>query len=249
MIRGLSYDQLAQRLIEDDKNLLLLDTCCLLDIVRCLPRGKTEIFDSALNIFNAINESNLSFNIVLPSPVPQEWSDHIDAVVSETGRFIEEQFNSLSNIKRILTEIDPDIILDFGPFNKRHIEQKLKMISQEIMDKGYVCEIDDEVRTLAANRVFDSRPPSRKSKASREDCVIYEEVLHIARLLRKADFHRKIIFASSDTQEYYDNRFLHPSIKEELDERDIKFFSSLNGAESEAKKYDLQGIGTVDNST
>ena len=71
--------------------------------------------------------------------------------------------------------------------------------------------------------------------------------MHIAELLRSTNFDKRIIFASSNTQEYYENRSLCQSIEQELSERDIIFASSLNWAESEAKKYDLQGMGNVEN--
>lgn len=118
MTRGLPYDQLVERLIRDDKNVLILDTCCLLDVIRCLPKGKMDVFDSALNISNAIEGNALDFSIVLPSLVPQEWENNIEAVMLETKRFINGQFNSLKNIRRILTETGSDVVLDFGAFNK-----------------------------------------------------------------------------------------------------------------------------------
>lgn len=239
MIRGLSYDQLVETLIKDDKNVLILDTCCLLDIIRCLPREKMDVFDSALNISNAIKEGTLNFSIVLPSSVPKEWNDNIGNVAQETEKFINKQFNSLRDIGKIVVEISPDMAFAFGAFNKLQIEQELGAISRRIMDSGYTCETKDEIELRAVKRVRNSIPPSSKGKDSTIDCIIYEEVLHISKLLRNVDFDKKIIFASSNTKEYYIDDSLHPSIKEELDERKVEFVASLNWAESEAKQYDL----------
>lgn len=99
MTKCLSYDQLAERLIEDGKNVLILDTCCLLDIVRCLQREDMDVFDSALRISGAIKVGSLNFTIVLPSLVPQEWNANVCKVALETEKFIREQFSSLRNIK------------------------------------------------------------------------------------------------------------------------------------------------------
>lgn len=239
MTRGLSYDQLAERLIRDDKNILILDTCCLLDIIRCVPRGQMEVYDSALNISNAIKERTLDFSIVLPSLVPKEWNDNIDTVTLEIKRFIKDQFNSLEVTRKVVAEISPDMTFNFGAFSQLEIEQELKAISRRIMDNGYICEKGDEISALAANRVVSDTPPSKKGKESLKDCIIYEEVLHIAELLRSTNFDKRIIFASSNTREYYENRSLCQSIEKELSERDIIFASSLNGAESEATKYNL----------
>ncbi len=246
-MKSLSYNRLVERLIEDDKNVLFLDTCCLLDIVRCLTRGNMPVFESALNISNAIEGDDLSFSIVLPSLVPEEWKDNIDTVVLEAERFIEEQFRALKNIKEVLAKLNSDVVLNFGAFDKIQIEQKLRAISQRIMNSSYVCEKDNSVDALVLSRVIDTRPPARKGKDSTKDCIIYEEVLHVSSRLKESGFRKRIIFASSNTKEYCDeNISLHPIIKEELNERGIKFVSSLNWAESEAKKCDLQDMGSVD---
>jgi len=245
-MKSLSYNRLVGRLIKDDKNVLFLDTCCLLDIVRCLNRENIPVFESALNIFNAIEEDDLDFSIVLPSLVPQEWKENIDTVELEANRFIEERFRSLENIKEVLAKLNLDVVLDFGAFNKIQVETKLRAISQKIIDSSYVCEKDDSIDVLAVSRVIDTRPPARKRKDSTKDCIIYEEVLHVSDCLKNKGFRRRIIFASSNTEEYYDGNLLHTNIEEELNERDIKFVSSLNWAESEAKKYDLQDVGSVD---
>ena len=85
----------------------------------------------------------------------------------------------------------------------------------------------------------DNIRPARSGRNNAKDCVIYEEVLHIAELLRSAKFDKRIVFASSNTQEYCDdNKSPCQSIEAELDENNVIFTSSLNWAESEAKKYD-----------
>lgn len=121
------------------------------------------------------------------------------------------------------------------------------MISRKIMDSGYMGQTGDGIAELAMNRMIDNIRPARKGRDTTKDCVIYEEVLRISELLRNADFDKKIIFASSNTQEYYDDDSLHQGIKKELDERKVIFVNSLNWAESEARRYDLQTMESTDN--
>lgn len=234
MPNTLPYNQLVEKLIRDNKNVLIIDTCILLDIVRCLNRGRMEIFNSALNIFNDITNNKLNFNIVLPSLVPVEWQNNIDKEVLSASKSIEEQHTSLKNLQTVIRCLGLSIILDFNEFHKAQIEQQLKSISYKIMNVGYVCKIEDEIKKLAIDRVINSSPPSKKDKDSTKDCIIYEEVLRCSELLRKNGFNKKIIFASSNTQEYFYDKNLHPEIIKDFKISNIFFVTSLNWAESEA---------------
>lgn len=68
---------LAQYLLAENKSVLLLDACCLLDMIRGPSRGRMADFEAALAMATALDQGNLPFQIALPSPVPGEAQAHV----------------------------------------------------------------------------------------------------------------------------------------------------------------------------
>ncbi|MDQ0246519.1 hypothetical protein J2S09_004123 [Bacillus fengqiuensis] len=214
----LTLNSLISKLNRENKNVLILDTCCLLDIVRVPIRETIQPLQAALKIVNGINSNN--FNIVLPSYIPMEWTDNISNVCDEVNKSIEKNQSKLTYLNGIVIELQsPVTIPDFKSIG---IETQLRSISKKVLDLGLTLQEDPEYHLKGFYRSASKRPPARKGKESLKDCVVFEETLAIGNNLRQLGFDKKVVFASSNTQEF-DNE----DIRAELGTYNIQYVNSL----------------------
>ncbi|MFV0400491.1 MAG: hypothetical protein ACK5LX_07715 [Oscillospiraceae bacterium] len=84
-------DEIVENILVSNRNLLILDTCCILDIVRTIPRANHAILESAQKIISENEAGTNKYIMVLPTLVLQEWKDNIENVMAETKKHIEKQ--------------------------------------------------------------------------------------------------------------------------------------------------------------
>jgi hypothetical protein len=221
------FDALIDKLYSEQKNILILDTCTLLDIVRVPIRQKIAVLDSAIEIKESIKNGN--FNIVIPSLVPDEWRDNISNVCQEVNTIIRNIHKDLL----FLTEVNEKLNLDKSDvpnLSNLNVELYLRDISNEILSNGLILAFNEKFRLLATERVIKNIPPSVKGKDSLKDCIIFEEVLAISEALKSKGFQKKIVFASSNTKEFDKGHII-----KECESKGVVYVNSLNWGLNEVK--------------
>lgn len=226
---------ILEDLIFDNKNILILDTCILLDIVRVPLRNKISVFNSAINMLDELDNETNNFNIVIPSLIKEEWENNINNVCNKVKIKFQDGYDDLKTAKEIIEELNLKEELLIPDLNNYRIERLLKNLSKNLLDYGYTFETEPDIIMKAYERVRKSIPPSKPGKDSTKDCTIYEETLEIGKTMRENGFKKKIVFASSNTKEYYKNRKLISHIEEELKEYNIDFVSTMNWGYNEVK--------------
>lgn len=216
------FEELVDRLLSDEKDIILLDTCSLLDIIRVPKRYKIDPLIAAKRLLN-----NNNLNIVLPSLITGEWSDNVANVCDETQKEIRNISGNINFISEVVQHIGLETfnILDITKYD---IEIALMDLAEKIIGNSLILDINDSsnlerIKLKALKRVIDKVPPSRQGKDSTKDCIVYEECLTIGEELKNMGFSKKIIFVSSNTNEY-DNDV----IKTELKSYNIVYTSTLN---------------------
>lgn len=222
-------------LLDENKNIIILDTCILLDIVRVPLRNQISVFDSAINMLDELDNNTNNFNVVIPSLIEEEWFNNIDNVCDEVKINVKKGYEDLKTAKKIIEEFNLKDQLLIPNLQNYKIELLLKDISKKILNYGYTFETEKDIIMQAYERVRKSIPPSKPGKDSTKDCTIYEETLQIGKVMRRKGFNKKIVFASSNTNEYYKSRNLIPLIDQELNEYNIDFVSTLNWGYSKVK--------------
>jgi hypothetical protein len=216
-------------LISDNKNVLILDTCCLLDVVRVPIHNQIPILEAAIKIITDYNSGVLNYNIVIPSLVEKEWDDNIVTISDEVVKKVQETKKFFTIMKDTTNKLGLSPEFTFINPEAYQIEQVLSRYSYTILDNAVSLQDTlPEFMEKGWRRVVQNIPPSKKGKESTKDCTIFEEVLAIGDSLIQGGFTEKIIFASSNTKEYQENGKTIQSIKEELDLFNIKYASSLN---------------------
>ena len=219
-------DILLEIILQRNLNILILDTCSLLDVLRCIPRGNTNDLKSALNIFDDWKKEQEKCLIVFPSLFEKEWNDNFETVKKEARKAIKIADNTVECYNYIF---QPEI--EKSKFISCNLENKLFDLSNNIINStGIIVKKIDECVPRATDRVINSIPPAKKGKDSTKDCIIFEEVLFISSNLRTKGFNKKIVFVSSNTQEYYISASLITEIAKDLELYDIDMAKSLNHA-------------------
>ena len=220
--------ELADSLTAVNKNILVLDTCTLLDVIRSPFRNTMPIVELGLRIDSEIMAGVLPFSLVVPSLFHREWSDNLPTIRDELLRALERhrsQSNTFQQLHRHLYS-SPLLIPDVTTFA---FAEKLEQACDRIIAASGVIEHQAECNLRAGQRVIDKRAPARQG-GQFKDCCIFEEVLELGRQLQKRGFAGKMVFASSNTMDYGKTGMPFPDIKADLDSIGGEFASSLNYA-------------------
>lgn len=220
-------NSLVDKLIATDRNILILDTCCLLDIIRCIQREKPSILKSAIEIIDTFDKGTNKFEIVLPSLIETEWSDNCASVSAETKNHIEKCDKVLKNLTHSFEMIFPTA-LQSTYFSQYNLEMILSGFSEKLLNLSLCLEGIEKCKSEAINRVVHHIPPAEKGKDSTKDCIIFEETLFLSSLLRNRGFLKRIVFTTSNTKEYYKDDNIIPTIEDELKKISIEIATSLN---------------------
>jgi hypothetical protein len=219
-MQELNMDALISKLKADNVNVLILDTCCLLDIIRVPDRENLDVIESAYQLLEKKSLNKL--NVVLPSLIRDEWNENVSNVCDYSSNIIKKNQKKIKVFKEIAEKLHIRT-LQLQDFSLFGIEIKLKDLSSKVIDISLVLGEDIAYRTKAIERVVKVIPPSAKGKDSTKDCIIYEEALAIGEKLRLEGFTGKIVFASSNTNEY-NKEF----IADELNSRGMIYAMNLN---------------------
>lgn len=222
-----NVDSLAERLVNANKNILILDTCCLLDIIRCIEREKPSILESVIEIFDLFDKNQNTFEIVLPSLIETEWTDNCTFVRTKTDDYIKESDRMQKNLIHFVKMIYPTPLQNTY-FSQFDLGKRLSDFSEKLLNLCLCLESINESTFNAHQRVSKHIPPAKKGKDSYKDCEIFEEMLFLGNLLRRKGFIKKIIFATSNTEEYYKDDKPIPEIKQDLSKFNIEIVTSLN---------------------
>ncbi|MFR3727672.1 PIN domain-containing protein [Lacrimispora sp.] len=228
MNRKFSFQHLVKELIKKNKKVLVLDTCCILDVIRAIQRNKLSTIESAINIINLYKKEQNDFIIVLPSLILEEWSDNFESVYMESKKYIEkcdENYKLICQAIQLIFEKQINEVC----FVSYKVDDFLKNISEKLLDIGLIVD-DKDINECASNAGFRVRKgiaPAKKGKDSYKDCMIFEETLYLGKLLRDNGFENKIVFASSNTKEYCLDRKLIETIRIDLEKYNIKIAFSL----------------------
>jgi len=157
------------------RNILLWDTCSLLDILRLPYRnGNINTFQNLIRIKELID--NNTIYSVCSSLTIAEWNEHEPKVKQETesNLLLTSDFhkNSVDIINSIFTTTHPTTKLD-----DKGLVYELENIADEIVAKTQFVTTD-EIADSALWRVANKRPPASK-KREFKDCAIGETTLAI----------------------------------------------------------------------
>jgi hypothetical protein len=212
----------------DDRPVLFLDTCILLDVIRatyrCLGSGYVR---RAAELRTLLTSSPPQGALVVASMVPKEWSDNAATVRDEVRAHLVKMQEQAVHFHDACGALG--IGLTFGrPFYPGpSLADRLYDLSKALLDCSVRLDADVACASRGVGRVVAKTPPSKQG-GEVKDCVIVEECLELTRGLRANSFARKCVFCTSNTDDYGGpGGGLHPTLATEFATVGLSFTSNL----------------------
>ena len=188
--------------------ILCLDTCTILDVVRDITRETIRLSDAkaGLDLLQAA-ESKADLVVLMAEQIGIELGVHLQEVQQEAEDKLAEFHGQAQRIHDVTSVFGATGIMSISHLHghvgrARLVLDRWTAVAMRVPDNPGVAG-----RALA--RVNAPRTPARKGKDSIKDCVIVEAYLEAAQQLRAAGLSAPIVFASSNTKEYYSPSTAH----------------------------------------
>ncbi len=171
-----------------------------------------------------------------PPYVADEWNKNAQRTISNVKKRLvklDREFDvaaASSNAVNITIEERKTLFSNTG------LEQKLKTISENLLNSGIWLTCDNRILAKAHQRLVKELPPSNKGQFT--DCIIYEHSLELFTLLRGHSFSKKCLFMTSNANDYFQKNTSKPkeSIGEELESVSVSLVKDWNWAFNELLK-------------
>lgn len=218
--------------------MLCVDTCTVLDVIRDITRETVFLHNvtAGLALLTAA-ETGPTLVVLMAEQVTIELADHVADVEGEAHKGLAKFQSQAQRINDVAAAYGAQGILQINHLND-HVS-RAKMVLDRWTTVARLVPHNEGVGSRAFRRVNEPRTPARRGKDSMKDCVIVEAYIEAARQLRAAGLTAPIVFASSNTKEYYapNTTHLQCDIAADLGAVDVEYAPNFGAA-----KYSL-GIG------
>lgn len=194
--------QTISRLVGLELPVLCVDTCTVLDVVRDITRESvTPANVNAGLALLAMAEEGSGLTVLMAEQVSLEIADNVENVEQEAQSALEKFLAQAQRIHDVAAAYGVQ-----GHLQVRHLDGQVSR-ARPVLDRwvqvAQVVPHNDGVASRAFRRVNEPRTPARRGKESMKDCVIVEAYIEAASQLRAAGMIAPMVFASSNTKEYF----------------------------------------------
>ncbi len=170
-------------------------------------------------------------SVVLPSLVTKEWNDNFKKVLEETDTHIAALEKNAANFHKACERLGMELTTVRSSFKEVGLSRGLLDLALEIISKAETLDSSDQSNLLAYDRALNKRPPSGPGKSELKDCTILEECLALTRVLRQRSFSDRIVFCSSNINDYcvdsVGSKQLHPVLASEFAAVGLRYSRNL----------------------
>lgn len=226
-----SIGELVTKIMSNEKDVVLLDTCSLLDIVRAPAREKIipDLVSSAASF-----STNNSVWLLASEIVNTEWQTNIDDVCMFSRNAIRDLHKKATLFKGALDHYPTTDTWTYDrPVTDFHLEENLRDLSSMLLGKLTFIENNNDCLARASNRVVNTIAPASKGKDEYKDCMIIEHYLELCSQLRNTGFSKNIVFVSSNKTDFGTPYNIKEPLQTEFTSVQLKYVSDLRQAENE----------------
>lgn len=194
--------QIVARLVGLGLPVLCVDTCTVLDVVRDITRETVTPADVNAGLaLLAMAEAGSGLTVLMAEQVRLEIAGNVVNVEQEAQAALEKFLDQVQRIHDVAVAYGAQ-----GALQVRHLDDHVSR-ARPLLDRwlliAKVVPHNDGVSSRAFRRVNEPRTPARRGKESMKDCVIVEAYIEAASQLRAAGMTAPMVFASSNTKEYF----------------------------------------------
>jgi hypothetical protein len=194
-----------------DVPVLFADTSSLVDVIRApmRPKDLKKVIQGGMMLKQLLEDAPARCKLVAPSFVQGEWGDHAD---EERGR-LDGHLATLDEFAELFHNCcaHAGIAPGFGKVSYGNVGlvDRLYDLSKWLLDRAIHLQPQDDTNIRAFNRAIKCIPPSKKG-GEVKDCTIMEETLEAGKQLRGAGFAKRLVFCTSNVNDYCEGGNLHP---------------------------------------
>lgn len=223
--------QEVSRLVGLGSPVLCVDTCTVLDVVRDITRETVTTSDvnAGLTLLS-MAEAGSGLIVLMAEQVTLEIASNVASVEQEAQAALQKFLAQAQRIHDVATAFGAQ-----GSLQVYHLDGhvgRAKPVLDRWKQVSQVVPHNDGVASRAFRRVNEPRTPARRGKESMKDCAIVEAYIEAASQLRAAGLIAPIVFASSNTKEYFapNTRHLQSDIAGDLAAVGVEYAPNFGAA-------------------
>jgi hypothetical protein len=215
---------------------LFLDTCSILDVIRAPARNLANCVEAATELLALATVSPAQCSLIVGSFVPTEWSDHEQEVLDLLNGHLQRMEDQARHFHGLCTHLGIPLAFGQPQYGASGLVPRLHDLSRQILRASIALDSHDDTMSRAYNRVAITRRRPCRRGGELKDCTIFEECLEVCRQLHGGGFTRKMVFCSSNTDDYCAPGVTpHPDVANDCGAVGLVFTTSLPWAVHELK--------------
>jgi hypothetical protein len=181
---------------------LFLDTCSILDVIRAPARNLTHCVEAATELLGMATAAPPTCSLVVGSFVPKEWSDHEQEVLDLLNGHLDRMQAQAAHFHGLCTHLGLTIGFSHPQYPASGLALRLHDLSHQLLQTCLVLDRESVTMARAFERVAVTRRRPCRKGGELKDCTIFEECLEVCRQLGAGGFTRKMVFCTSNTEDY-----------------------------------------------
>ena len=157
-----------------------------------------DILGSAVDLLEALTPDSRKVWVVITGTVVQEVQDNRERVLIE----IKNNIKTLRRLLRTARILFPDRDIPVNDWLEEDFFDRVLGVMTRLQGSSTVFSGTETGMANATRRLLAGRAPSIRPKQQFKDCLIFEEFLELARLLRGAGFHGLLMFVTPNKVDY-----------------------------------------------
>ncbi len=183
-----------------------------------------------MRVVQDYHAGNVSAWIVASTNVVLELEDNRSNVQSELEKGVRKLKAQLARMATATSALLPEREIVRPDWIDDEFSRCVGLVLDRLVDSMSFYEGSSDCKLRASDRVYAGVPPSSKSTQQYKDCAIFEEFLELARSLRESGFQGRLIFVSSNKNDYGPPPVGASRIAEDLAEHGAEYVASLDWA-------------------
>jgi hypothetical protein len=216
--------QLVAEITAAPAHVLFLDTCVVLDTIRAHRDylGKQHVV-ACKELLTPGPASPPAVHLVVGELVAIEFGQNEHAVRIDSR-------NAMEVFQRVYDVGVALAIWGTTAPNAAPITDDLVLLAQNLLARSKMIDGDSTCLGRAMNRVVNKRRPAQSGRI--KDAFLLEQYLEFSRQLRATGFSMRCAFASTNTEDYAENRKarIHPDLEVEFLAVGLEYFNTLHAA-------------------
>jgi hypothetical protein len=226
-----SINEIITDITQSSLPAMVIDTCVVFDIVRCIWRGNTYIIKIANQLINAQQNGQLLLyaHSVLNKEIVRNQAE-IEGEARKKADSIDDALAQYHQASGYLNATYPYSLT----YNHQSIIPYLITLRDQLLNACVHIRQDDGIRSLAFDRSSNGRRPATHGGGT-NDCLMFEEFRYIAKSIPNAN---PLILFTTNTKDFADKTYgstrIHAEISNDLDGTEAQVCLNWNWAFNEA---------------